>query len=247
TPLVLQLAETDGGKRRAAGGLRDYGVPDCEGGRDLVRQQRQREVPGNDRADDTQWAPDHHAVGAWNGELDVLAPDRAGRGEHRVELDVLDEALGLDLRVAHRLALLAGEEGGDLVEMLPCQCRALHQDLRALLWQCVGPAAERCVGRVDRLSGFLYAGLRNGVNLLTGRGVVDLHGRAGTRRRRLAVNDHRAHVLLVLQMPVRTRLQGTQQAGNPAALTRRDRWSKRPPRPGLCRSARKRAPSRSFT
>ena len=200
TTLVHQLDEADRGKRGAAGRLGDHGVPDGEGGRDLVGQQGEREVPGDDRAHDTQRAPDDQAIGARHRELDVLAPDRAGRRQHRVELDVLHEALGLDLRIAQRLALFAREQGGDLVEVLPCEGRALHQDLRALLRQCVGPAAERCVGRVDCLPGFLDAGLRDRVDALTGRGVVDLHSRAGTRRRGLAVNHHRAHVLPFLQL-----------------------------------------------
>ena len=39
TTLVHQLDEADGGKGGAAGGLGDHGVPDGEGGRDLVGEQ----------------------------------------------------------------------------------------------------------------------------------------------------------------------------------------------------------------
>src|SRR5437870_546082 len=55
--------------------------------------------------------------------------------------------------------------------------------------------ANGLVGGVDRLPGFLDARLRDLVDQLARRRVSDLHGRAGTRRRRLAVNHHRAHGL----------------------------------------------------
>src|SRR5207302_1345450 len=112
--LVHQLDQADGGKRGRAGGLGDHRVPDREGGSDLVGKQGEREVPGDDRADDAQRTADDHAIRARHGELDVLTSDGARRGEHRVKLDVFDESLGLDLRVAQRLALLAREQRGDL-------------------------------------------------------------------------------------------------------------------------------------
>ena len=134
----------------------------------------------------------------------MLAASGAIRGKH-VQLSV-PGAFGMVVRRPlgvvgaiipwnFPLTLLARQEGGNLVEVLARQRRPLHQDLGALLRQRVRPAAEGGVRRVDRLPSFLDAGLRNRVDQLAGCGVVDLHGRAGTRRRRLAVNHHRAHGL----------------------------------------------------
>ena len=129
----------------------------------------------------------------------MLAADGSGSEERGIELDVLDESFGFDLRVSKRFALFARQQHGDFVEPLTSELRAFHQDLGTLLRQRIGPAAEGRVGGVDRLAGLLDASLRHRVDEFTGRGVVNLEGRARPRGRRLAVDDHRAHVLLVLQ------------------------------------------------
>src|SRR5207245_1996385 len=80
-----------------------------------------------------------------------------------------------------------------LVPVRAVERRALHRDLRPLLRQGVRPAAEGRMRRIDRLARLFDAGLRDLVDQLAGRRVVNLHGRARPGGRRLAVNHHRAH------------------------------------------------------
>src|SRR5438094_9847199 len=133
----------------------------------------------------------------------MLAADRARGGQGGVELDVLDESLGLNLRVAERLALFARQQRGDLVEVLARQRRAFHQDLRTLGGQHVRPGAKGCVRGVDRLPGLLDARLGNVIDQFSRRRVTDLYGFSRPCGCRLAVNHHRAHLVPFLRLCAR--------------------------------------------
>ena len=100
-----------------AGRLGDDGVAGDERRRELVAQQRRREVPRHDRADHAERPAQHVARRRPDRGPGVCAP-RSAFDRPDVVHQRVDRLGDLDPRVAQRLALLAREQRDQLVEVL---------------------------------------------------------------------------------------------------------------------------------
>ncbi len=149
--LVQQLGEAQRGQRRRAGRLGDDGVAGHERRGELVGQQRRREVPRHDRAHDAERPSQHDAVDAGVEVRRVRAAQRLR--EPDVVHQRVDRLGDLDAGVAQRLALLAGEQRDQLVEVLLDVVSGMAEDLAALGDGERRPLGERPArrphGRVD--------------------------------------------------------------------------------------------------
>ena len=107
------------------------------------------------------------------------------------ELDDLDAALNVALRVGHRLAVLDGQQLGELGAVFVDQLDESHQHPGAALRIPCGPALlgldGRCHRSVDvRLAGHRHLGLD-----LAGAGVEDVSGAGGLAGGALPVDEVR--------------------------------------------------------
>ena len=178
-------------ERRCARGLEDHCVARRDCRRNLVRGQRQREVPRHYRAADADGHSDDQAVRGGIGQRHVLAVDLVG--DVREPRDVLAEPLSLEPRLEQCLSLLLGEDRGDLLDLAEHVKRGPVQDLSPLRRRELGPARKRlprslrCFVDVGRTAG------RNFVDNFTCRRVSDLVGLARSGLRPFAFDDHRRH------------------------------------------------------
>src|SRR5438132_705750 len=100
-------------QRRGAGGLENDRVAGRDRRCHLVRGEREREVPGHDRPRDADWPAHDQAIGGGVRKRYVLAMDLVG--EVCKPGDVLAKALCLEPRLEEGLALLPGQDRGDLL------------------------------------------------------------------------------------------------------------------------------------
>jgi hypothetical protein len=114
---------------------------------------------------------------------DVLA-------EAGVVLDRVREAAHLEHRFLERLALLPREQRREVLLALVDQALELVEDLGALRERRVGPAGQRARRGLDRLVRVARGPLRDAVDDLAGRGVLDVLGGAAARRDAVAADDH---------------------------------------------------------
>ncbi len=155
-----QLADAQGGQRRLLGGLHDDGVAAGQGRAPLPGEHQQREVPGDDLADDAdrlaQRVGEEAAADGDGAALDLVGP--AGVVAERV-----DDALHVAARVADGLAAVERLERGQLLGVLLDEVGELEHQ----------PAA---LGGVHRRPGAGLQGRAGGLD-----GLVDVGG--GRRRR----------------------------------------------------------------
>ena len=125
-----QLDEALRQQRRVLRRLEDDGVAADEGGRELPRRDRDREVPGRDRPDDADRLADaHHELvrQLGGGRLAEQAPALARHVEAHV-----DRLLDVAARLGEHLPHLAAHELGELLLALGQERREAVQDVRAL-------------------------------------------------------------------------------------------------------------------
>src|SRR5919109_242808 len=178
-----ELGEPERRQRRERRRLEDDGVPGAERGRDLPEGEREREVPGRDRRDDAERAPD---------DLDervlVVLDDLPGQLELGEVAQPGCARPDLCERLPQRLSLLLREHLRELVRRRLDRFRRGGE--RRPARRLVGaPAAEGGERGVHRLVELLAARRRRERERLAGRGVEDLEvagaadGAAGDRHR----------------------------------------------------------------
>ena len=133
-------------------------------------------------------------IAFWAGQRDVLARQRAAGDEPGVDLDVVGEALGLDARVADRLALLAGEQRGDLVEVRAHVGAGPHQDLGALVRRGLAPRGERPLPPRRWRGACRSASALGTCRRLARGGIADVGRRAAGGGNPLAIDQHLGHI-----------------------------------------------------
>ena len=139
--LGQQLGEAQRGQRRRPRRLGDHRVAGDEGRRELVGQQRRREVPRDDRADDAERPAQDRAVDARVQVRRVRTAQCLGQAG--VVHERVDRLGDLDPRVAKRLALLARQQRDQLVEVLLDVVRRRPRISPRLLTGQLGPVAQR--------------------------------------------------------------------------------------------------------
>ncbi len=151
--LRKEFDEADGRRGRICRRLEDDRVARDERGRELPDGDGDGEIPRRDEGDDAVRLPD--GVGEVRGQfrrdgLAVHAARFAG-----AELHDVDGALQLAARLRERLALLAREQGGDLVLVLFDQACEARDDASARRRGRRAPAAEGFLGGLDRAARLL--------------------------------------------------------------------------------------------
>ena len=172
-------ASTDNSPNRNAvsdvrlAGFQTIGVAACQRRAQLPRGQQQREIPGNDQADDADW----FAQGVGEGGLDRV--DRLAmnlRGPARIVAENVDHHGHVDVAgLENRLAVVEGFEFGELVDVLfeqvgetPDQSSALAGGHLAPGAAAVFESAASCLHRAVYVG---RGGFRNLGQNLTSRGI----------------------------------------------------------------------------
>ena len=127
-------------ERRQLRGLGDHGVAGRDGGRDLPREQVQRQVPGRDEARHAAWLPQHVVEGTVVGGIGRRLRVQDGRREEpQVGHGAWDvQPSGERDRLAGIGALRLDES----LEVLLQRVRDAQQDARSLRCGCRRPARE---------------------------------------------------------------------------------------------------------
>ncbi len=147
--VVETLDEPDRRARRLLWALDDDGAPRRQCRSDLAHRLGDREVPGREARHHADRLLDHHvahAVGTPGDDAAVGALALAG-----IPVDDVGGARNLDLGLHQHLALLHGEDLGDLVGAGAHEVGRLAQDLAALVGRNLAPLLEALVGRGQRL------------------------------------------------------------------------------------------------
>ena len=152
-------------------------------GRDRVGPEpagyHRREVERRHRRKHAQRLADIFAVDAGGDVLQRLAHHE--RGNPAGVLDVLDAAAHGPARLIERLAVLAGDRGGDLLEVLLHQVLQLEEVARAHHWWDFAPLEERGLRRRDGFVDCARARERHAAEHLARRGIrqIEVFGGAG--------------------------------------------------------------------
>ena len=176
---AIELREEQRGERRLRRGLEHDRAAGGERGRDLVRDEVEREVEGRDRADDADRLPQRE------GELPCAGLRRVHRHHLAGELARLDRgeregghrARGLDAGGLERLAGLGRDRLRDLLVAAAEVARDADEDLGALVRRQRLP--HRRLGGVDRPPGLGGARLRDPPDDVAGVGGAHLDPVAG--------------------------------------------------------------------
>ncbi len=172
-----QLGQLQGRGRHLLAGLEDEGVPAGDGEREHPHRHHRREVERRDAGDDTEGLADRghvHTGGDLGGQLALeLLRDAAG------QLDDLQAAGDLAQRVAVHLAVLGGDQRGQLLAVRVDQLAVGEQYGRTLGQRAGAPGAERLLGGGDGRVHLVHGGEGDLLLLGAGRGVVDRAERAG--------------------------------------------------------------------
>ena len=110
-------------------GLQDEGVAADDGERQEPQRHHRREVERGDRGADADRLAHRDAVDAAGDVLEAVAHQHRRRAAR--DLDALDAAAKAAARLVERLAVLGGDDAGDLVEVLFEQLLELEHRLRA--------------------------------------------------------------------------------------------------------------------
>ena len=176
--LLPQLGDEHGRGRVALARLEHERV--AAGDRDRMHPHRHhdREVERRDAGDDAERLPEGEQVDAGRDLVGVLAleqvRDAAG------ELHDLEAALHLARRVRQHLAVLVGDEAGQLRDVRVDELAEREEHLGALAQRCLRPVGECLLGLLHRVVDIAGRGERNVCLLFTGRGVP--HRRASIAR-----------------------------------------------------------------
>src|SRR5690606_16688191 len=190
--LEEQFADAQHRKRTVFGQLDDDRCARCKRARDLVREEFRRIVDRDDADDDAHRLTDgegEHAFETGHAvHRQVVATDALGLfrkvGEQTLRRDEFGPAL------SDRLAVLAGQELAQLLQLLPDELRRPAQDIAASMGRQCRHDTATLSGPVKRLPDVLDTGLRDGVNRLSGGGVPHDIGLARDRADPLAANQH---------------------------------------------------------
>ena len=169
--LFQELAHEERGGRVLLRRLEDEGVPAGDRGRPHPHGHHHGEVERRDARDDAERLADRVDVDPRRGLLRVLALEEL-RDAADV-LDHLDAALHLAVRVGKDLAVLRGEEPGQIVAVLVDQLVDAEEELGSLREGEVAPARVRGFRRGDRLIDLLDRREVHLARLLARRRVVD--------------------------------------------------------------------------
>ena len=143
-----QFAEAHRHAGVALGRLEDEGVAAGDGRRELPQRDHRREIERRDAGDDAERLAHRIDVDAGAGAVGELALHQMRRAERHFEH--FDAALDVALGVDQRLAVLAGEDLGELVDVPADQLVELHQHARAALRVHRRPGRLRRLGVLDR-------------------------------------------------------------------------------------------------
>lgn len=171
-----QLCHGQRGEGRLARGLGHGGAAHGQGGTGLARDHGGGEVPRGDEAADADGLLDGDDAVPWHGGGDGLAIDAGG-----LLAEPLEKAGGVgDLAagVGEGLAVLPGDEGGEVGGVLGDEVVPPAQQLGALATGLGAEGGEGGVGGVDGAGRVLGVELGAGADELAGGRVVDLKGPA---------------------------------------------------------------------
>ena len=146
--LDQQLGEPHRHRRVALRRLEDEGVAAGERRRELPHRDHGREIEGRDAGDDAERLAHGVEVDAGAGAFGELALEQVG--DAAGELGDLETALDVAARIRERLAVLAGQEPGELVELPLHQLEEPEQHARAPLRVGRGPGRLGRLRRRDR-------------------------------------------------------------------------------------------------
>jgi hypothetical protein len=146
--LEEQLRDAHRHRGVALAGLEHHGVAGGERGADLPERDHRREVEGGDGGDDAERLPHRVDVDAGAGPRGVLALEQV-RGARR-ELDDLDAALDVTLRIVDGLPVLAREQFGERLHLALDEVEEAQQHPRPLLGIGRGPLLLGGFGVRDR-------------------------------------------------------------------------------------------------
>jgi hypothetical protein len=186
-----ELGNAHGHGGVALGGLQDERVACCDRRAELPERDHRREVEGRDAGDDAERLTHRVDVDAGAGAVGELAleevRDAAG------EFDDFDAALDIALGVLDGLAVLAGEQDGELVLVGVEQLNEAGEHAGALLRVRRAPGGLRGFGLRD---GVVDLGFAREAHLrlhFAGAGVVHVGEAAGRRLDPLAIDEVRDH------------------------------------------------------
>ena len=139
-----EFGQTHGNAGIALGRLEDEGVAAGDGRRELPQRDHRGEVERRDAGDDAERLAHRIEIDAGAGAVGVFALHQVRGAEG--ELDHLDAALDVALGVDERLAVLAGEDVGEFLDVLGDELVEFHQHARAALRIGRGPGGLRRLG-----------------------------------------------------------------------------------------------------
>jgi hypothetical protein len=155
--LERDLLQLDRGQRRQLGGLEDDTVAGCQRRRHLPGGDRQREVPGDDQADDAERLAERHVDSA--RDRDRL-PEQPLRRPGVVAVGV-DDHLHLTARVADRLAGVTRLQPRQVLVPRLQHVGEVAQQLRAVGRRHRPPGRERQLRPRHRRIDLLHSGARH--------------------------------------------------------------------------------------
>ena len=182
-----ELADAQRGERRLLGGLEDDGAAAGEGGRQLPAGHHDREVPGDDLADDAdglaQEIGEHRAADGDGLAVDLVGP--AG-----VVLEAVDGGGDVDAEaVGDRLAGIDGVDLGELLAVVVDELAELVDELAAIGGVHGGPLREGGAGGLDGAINVFGGTFSNAGDGLAGGGVGIVVVLAGSRLHPSAVDE----------------------------------------------------------
>ena len=147
--LECELGEPERRERRQLGGLEDDGVAASECGAELPGGDVEREVPGDDEADDAERLAERHVDAAGDGDgLAVALVDRAG-----VEVEDVGNHANLAAGAADRLADVGGFDPRELLVVLFDEGREPAEEPSPVSRRNRPPSRESALGRRHRRVG----------------------------------------------------------------------------------------------
>ena len=185
--LLEEFGDADGGEGDFFAGLEDEGVAADEGDRVHPERDHRRKVEGRDAHANAEGLADGVAVDAARDVGQNLAHEQ--RRDAAGELDHLDAAPHVATGFHEGLAVLAGDELGEGLEMVFEQHLEAEEDAGALGGRGVGPGGKGGAGGLDGVvhgGGGAERGLRDD---LAARGIEDGRGLRGRGGEPLAADE----------------------------------------------------------
>ena len=184
-----QLGQSHRNRRITLTRLEDERISAGNGRSGLPQRDHRREVERGDARDHAQRLAQRVDVDARTGAFAVLTFEQVRDPD--AELDHLDAALDVALGVGHRLAVLEGQQLGQLVVVVVDQLDEAHHHPGAALRIPCGPVLLGLDGRCHRSVDVGLAGHRDFGLDLAGAGVEDVSGAGGLAGGALPVDEVR--------------------------------------------------------